>query len=308
VCAGNAGELVPLLEHVARRTRARSFSFDLASSVGNATDLDGELTAEGVLRLFTAYRDAASRLREEGHRLRALEKPALFRVLSAVRARRKVFRPNGVAAVGGCLVGWDSLSILADGRVMACRRFPSVVGKLPEQSLGEIFYGAPLLRRFRRASQLTACGRCRFFAICRGCPAVGFGMTGDALGEQPLCFLPFLDGRSAAHVDDRTVVPDLAMGVSLEEERDLVASHIHNIADGRFAVHLQSPEYRKALLLLAAAGEKRRFVADPHGWLASKRINLDEVGALCAFIVSQRHFRDDPLAGVGVAPCLRFDT
>lgn len=299
--AGNAPELIPLLEHVARHTRAASFSFDIASSVGNAAEASAHLTPERLLDLFRQYRQTVRRLREEGFTLAVAEKPALFRTLSALEAGRTIFQPPGAAAVGGCLIGWTGICVLSDGRLMACRRFPSVAGKLPEQSFAEVFLGSPELRRFRRASQYAVCGTCRFFGICRGCPAVNFGLTGVPRGAYPLCFRHLLeegDSRTPAPLQ-----PEPLMDATWEEEFGLVAGHIHHIAYSRRREHLKDPEYRKALLIFTLEGEKGRFLEDPERWLAGNRIRLGGLESLCAMLLSRRHFPGAPLDGAAMAPC-----
>ena len=295
VGAGNAGELVPLLEFAARHTRAWSFSFDLAAAVGNAAELEGSLGAGEVLALFRQYRQAARRLAEEGLPLRCREKPNLFRVLSVLEQGREVLHPAGAAAVGGCLAGWNGVAVLADGRVMACRRFPSVVGRLPEQPFAEIFLGSPELRRFRRASQYGACGGCRFFGLCRGCPAVAFGRTGQPRGAFPLCFRTLLESGSASTPARPAPVPEPPLDCPPEEEFELVAGHVSHLAVARSARHLRDPEYRKALLLLTLEGEKARFLQSPARWRADNGVRLGELESLCAFLMSGRHFAGSPL-------------
>ncbi len=297
VGAGNAGELVPLLEYAARHTRAASFSFDFAVSVGQAAGLDGRLAAGEALGLLRGYRQAARRLAEEGLPLRVREKPNLFRVLSLLEQGREVLHPAGAAVVGGCLAGWNGVAVLADGRAMACRRFPSVVGKLPEQSFAEIFLGSPELRRYRRASQWEACGGCRFYALCRGCPAVSFGRTGRPRGASPLCFRTRLEGWPAPDTPGPAPVPEPPLDASPEEEFELVAGHLAHLAVARSARHLEDPEYRKALLLFTLEGEKDLFLQAPARWRAENRIRLGELESLCAFLLSGRHFAGSPLDG-----------
>lgn len=301
----NVHELIPLLEYTAQRTRAHSFSFDIASSVGNAGELSGRLSAEILLDLFKRYRQTARRLKDDGHSLKVHEKPALFRVLSALTAGREIVHPEGVTVVGGCLIGWNGVSILADGSVMACRRYPSVVGKLPEQPFSEIFLGSPELRRFRRAGYFEVCGKCRFFGICRGCPAVNFGLTGDPRGAYPLCFKSLLESQEESSLPTKVTLPqlNLPLDATLEEEFALVAGHIHHIAQARMTDNIQDPEYRKALLFFTLDGEKDRFLNDQQKWLAENRIRLGEVDSLCAFLSAERHFKTCPLTEVGGFPC-----
>lgn len=299
----NASELIPLLEYVVRHTRATSFGFDLASPVGNAGGISGRLTPERLLDLFRQYRRAVRQLKEEGFSFRVAEKPALFRVLSAGEAGREIFQPAGTSAVGGCLIGWNGICILSDGRMMACRRFPSVVGKFPEQTFAEVFLGSPELRRFRRASQYPECGTCRFFGICRGCPAVNFGLTGVPRGPYPLCFKPLLENADEGASSAVAPRPELPLDASWEEEFELVAGHITHLAAARLPGNLKNPEYRKALLIFTLEGEKEQFLANPERWLAGNRIRLGDLECLCALILSRHHFLGARLGEAEYEPC-----
>jgi len=89
---------------------------------------------------------------------------------------------------GGCHVGVNMLSVLADGTVYACRRMPSVIGKVPEQRIGDIFFNSPLLNQFRDFSNYEKCGDCEVVNLCRGCPAVSYGQTGDYFTPDPQCW------------------------------------------------------------------------------------------------------------------------
>jgi radical SAM/SPASM domain protein of ACGX system len=89
--------------------------------------------------------------------------------------------------VDGCGIGISHLSILADGNVYACRRFNSLVGKVPEQSLYDIFLD-DRLDQYREVERLEKCHRCDLFAYCRGCMAVSYSVTGRWEAADPQCW------------------------------------------------------------------------------------------------------------------------
>ncbi|MDD2758090.1 MAG: radical SAM protein [Patescibacteria group bacterium] len=89
--------------------------------------------------------------------------------------------------VDGCGVGISHLTILSDGSVYACRRFKSPVGKVPEQSLYDIFL-SDRLNQYREVEKLEKCGKCNLFPYCRGCMAVSYSATGRWEAADPQCW------------------------------------------------------------------------------------------------------------------------
>lgn len=89
--------------------------------------------------------------------------------------------------VSGCGIGISHLSVLADGTVYACRRFKSIVGKVPEESFYDIFNGEKL-NEYRNIELLEKCKDCNLLHYCRGCMAVTHGYTGDWKKADPQCW------------------------------------------------------------------------------------------------------------------------
>ena len=88
---------------------------------------------------------------------------------------------------GGCSIGISGMVLLADGTAMACRRFPSYVGKVPEESIYDVFMSEQM-NKYRQVHELEKCTKCELFQICRGCPAVSYGMTGRWTAPDPQCW------------------------------------------------------------------------------------------------------------------------
>ncbi len=88
----------------------------------------------------------------------------------------------------GCGAAFNFVAVLPDGAVHACRKFPSPIGRVPEQSLEAIWEG-DAAQRYR--SGCTACHGCPIRAHCGGCLAVAHGAGLDPLAERdPHCWLP----------------------------------------------------------------------------------------------------------------------
>jgi radical SAM protein with 4Fe4S-binding SPASM domain len=96
---------------------------------------------------------------------------------------------------GGCAAGVSGLTLMADGTVTPCRRLPVPLGNVRRDSLRELWSGSPVLEMLRnKNSYLGKCGRCRRWAVCRGCRAMAYAFSRDRgltrlVGEDPQCFL-----------------------------------------------------------------------------------------------------------------------
>jgi selenobiotic family peptide radical SAM maturase len=86
----------------------------------------------------------------------------------------------------GCGAAFNFMAVLADGTVHACRKFPSPLGSLLDQSLSEIYNSATAYRYRDGAAE---CRDCRLNSVCRGCLAVSYSHGLDIFTEKdPYCF------------------------------------------------------------------------------------------------------------------------
>jgi radical SAM protein with 4Fe4S-binding SPASM domain len=273
----NKEELIPLLTFLAENTSLRYFAFDVVSQVGNARQFQTELSPEAMLKLFREYLQEKRRLKQAGYRLSPREKPHLFKVLHVLENDRYLSAAPYPAVFSGCLVGWTCAPVLADGSVLACRRFPEKVGKLPEQSFEEILFGSPILRRFRRAEYYEGCGECAFFRVCRGCPAVVFGLTGNPLAKNPMCFKDCFSEAGRLPVVHNGSLP---MDASFQQEHDLIARHLFNLFNNNFGVVCQDTEVSRAILLLRDPSNRKDFRRDPRSFCDRHGLRLNEMKQL----------------------------
>lgn len=103
---------------------------------------------------------------------------------------------NGKTELGNaCAIGVATLTILADGTVLPCRRLPVPIGNLRQQSLLEIWYGSDLLWQFRRRARYIQgkCRECEFLhdypGLCSGGSAcIAYGSCADYHQPDPHCW------------------------------------------------------------------------------------------------------------------------
>jgi radical SAM protein with 4Fe4S-binding SPASM domain len=93
----------------------------------------------------------------------------------------------------GCSTAYDSFSIVPNGDVFPCRRFPIKVGNITEQSLFNLFNSSKKLQEIRNRNNLTSmCTNCFYFKLCYGgARCVSYGYWGDLSFPDPQCWKLF---------------------------------------------------------------------------------------------------------------------
>lgn len=88
---------------------------------------------------------------------------------------------------GGCHCGMGHLTILPDGRVMACRRVQdSYVGNALTDRLTDLWRKP--MDAYRDFERFERCAGCRLLSFCRGCPAVARSVNGSFYAPDPQCW------------------------------------------------------------------------------------------------------------------------
>ncbi len=170
----NLEQVIPLAEEL--RGKADSFTFNRLTMVGEGASLQSVEPAD-----FRAFLPGFLAAAKENTLIRLKEN--LFNIIRHQR-ERALFR--GCAGYG-CGAAFNFLTLLPDGEVNACRKFPSPVGNILEQNLAEI-YESQAAQRYRHGSD--SCRGCAIRPACGGCQAVVYGMGLDpATDRDPYCFI-----------------------------------------------------------------------------------------------------------------------
>lgn len=90
------------------------------------------------------------------------------------------------AVYEGCHLG-QTVCILPDGQLMACRRMDSPVGSVKTETVYDVLEGETC-GRYRDVSKIEGCSSCELKNWCRGCRAVGYNATGNLQGKDPMCW------------------------------------------------------------------------------------------------------------------------
>ena len=129
------------------------------------------------------------RLRRTANRLRRAERLILRKPMVSVS---RALQADNCARDGvyRCSAGGNLAIVLADGRVMPCRRLPYIIGDLHEQTLEELLDNSPIMKELARPRHPEACEGCKRFPVCGGgARCVTLAQTGDVNARDVNCFV-----------------------------------------------------------------------------------------------------------------------
>ncbi|MCF8001619.1 MAG: radical SAM protein [Halanaerobiales bacterium] len=270
----NKKELIPLMNFVAKKTNALGFSFDILSSVGNAQGIKQNFNASEIKKIFNKYLKEKKKLHKEGYNTFFGEKSNFFKL---IRFEQDDYFPSAyedITAVSGCYIGFTCFTIISDGSVLACRRFPQKVGNMPENSFEEIFLGNKTLKKFRRPYFYEECGHCDFFKVCRGCPAITYGLTGNAFKKNPLCFRKQLTKKNNKNLAPKT---NIKLDTNYEEEFKFISKHFSNVFNDEYSRFMKNEEILKLIgKLISNTNEKKQFMREPDKYINKNNLELSD--------------------------------
>lgn len=170
-----------------------AFDFDRLVPVGMGETLKDDLIDPMEYKAFLLeVKNEYKRLKKKGSKTQFGFKDNLWGLVleKDEEAEFQTILPSGLETKRGCLIGEAGLVLLADGNTMACRRLPILVGKLPEQSMEDIFLNSSALNELKNMRKVEICGQCDNYDNCKGCRAVAFGASGgNYYAKDPGCWL-----------------------------------------------------------------------------------------------------------------------
>lgn len=88
-----------------------------------------------------------------------------------------------------CSAGRTVLTVLADGRIVPCRRMPVIVGDLKTSDLLDIYRDSPLLCILRNQMNIPdGCGNCNYSQTCNGgLKCLSYAVHGNPFKRDPQC-------------------------------------------------------------------------------------------------------------------------
>ncbi len=169
----NLDQVLPLAELL--RDRTDFFTFNRLAAMGEGAQLS--MVAPESFRDFLKNLEAA-----------ALKNSTIMlkdNLINIIR-QENGGQPFGGCTGYGCGAAFNFVALLSDGEVHACRKFPSLIGNINEDTLLNI-YQSELAQKYRNGSE--ACQDCDVNIICRGCLAVTHSCGLDVFRDKdPYCF------------------------------------------------------------------------------------------------------------------------
>ncbi|MEE9523608.1 MAG: thio(seleno)oxazole modification radical SAM maturase SbtM, partial [Thermodesulfovibrionales bacterium] len=170
----NMEQIIPLAEEL--RDICDSFTFNRLSLVGEGANL--YLPDRDKYRSFLEKYIEAAR---ENPVMRL--KDNLINIIRHEQGQK----PFGGCAGFGCGAAFNFITVLPDGEVHACRKFPSYIGNIFEKNIEEI-YEDETARKYRSGSK--ECRDCTIRPVCGGCLAVAYSFGLNVYEEKdPFCFM-----------------------------------------------------------------------------------------------------------------------
>lgn len=173
----NMDQVLPLAEIL--RGLTDSFTFNRLSMVGEGANLQLP-TRNDYIAFLETYIEAT-----ESNPIMGL-KDNLINIL---------LRQNGLDLFGGCTgygcgAAFNFISLLPDGEVHACRKFPSLIGNVLKQRIDEL-YESEIAHCYRGGC--NACRSCDIRHVCGGCLAIAYSHSLNVFEERdPYCFMETL--------------------------------------------------------------------------------------------------------------------
>ena len=133
-----------------------------------------------------------------------------------------------------CPCGTQYCRITPDGKLTPCPYLPEAAGDLRAQSFADVWRSSPLFRQLRDGALGGKCGACEYRALCGGCRARAFALTGDVLAADPSCAYEPTAGvaviepaRAIAYGDDFT--PALVWADAARERMERIPSFVRGV-------------------------------------------------------------------------------
>jgi selenobiotic family peptide radical SAM maturase len=173
----NMDQIIPLAEML--RGVTDLFTFNRLSRVGEGANL--QLPSRDDYRDFLENYIEAAR----SNPVMGLKE----NLINLIRHHRGM-TPFGGCAGFGCSAAFNFITLLPDGEVHACRKFPSAIGNIMKESIDHIYESETA--NFYRAG-CRACQSCAIRPVCGGCMAVVHSHGLNEFEEKdPFCFIDSL--------------------------------------------------------------------------------------------------------------------
>lgn len=181
---------IPNIYELALELGASALHIFLLVPTGRGEEIETEeIPSEEYERVLNWFYDKSKTSRIQ---LKATCAPHYFRIMRQ-RAKTegiKITREtHGLEAMTkGCLGGSGFCFVSSKGDVYPCGYLPALAGNIRQKPFKNIWEKSKVFNDLRDMRKLKGkCGECEYRAVCGGCRARAYALTGDYLDEEPYC-------------------------------------------------------------------------------------------------------------------------
>lgn len=168
----NINEVIPLIEYLAKNTKLSRFDFVRVVPMWKAskeimvTDIEFKDLLLKILKL-------EERLKLENYKLQIWKKDHLWKLLYFENNKLNIDLDDKVY---GCWMWYRHLTVIENWDVLLCRKLPIKIWNITESSLIDIYENSLYIDKIHKWSLIKWCLNCKLKNVCRGCPAVNYGL------------------------------------------------------------------------------------------------------------------------------------
>ncbi|MBU4076892.1 MAG: heme b synthase [Euryarchaeota archaeon] len=181
---------IPNIYDLAIELGASALHIFLLVPTGRGEDIESdEIPPEEYERVLNWFYDKS---KNSPIQLKATCAPHYFRIMRQ-RAKAEGIRitkeTHGLEAMTkGCLGGSGFCFVSSTGNVHPCGYLPALAGNIRQKPFKMIWEKSKVFNDLRDPGMLKGkCGECEYRAVCGGCRARAYALTGDYLDEEPYC-------------------------------------------------------------------------------------------------------------------------
>nr|MDD3720747.1 radical SAM protein [Candidatus Gracilibacteria bacterium] len=168
----NINEVIPLIEYLARNTKLSRFDFVRVVPMGKASK-NIMVTNSEFKDLLLKILKVEEKLKSEKCKLQIGKKDHLWKLLYYENNKLNIDLDDKVY---GCGMGYRHLTVIENGDVLLCRKLPIKIGNITENSLIDIYENSLYIDKIHKGNLIKGCLKCKLKNVCRGCPAVNYGL------------------------------------------------------------------------------------------------------------------------------------
>jgi heme b synthase len=189
VTRANRGEL-PAIYELALKLNAQAHHVFVLVPTGRGEELRDQLV--GPAEYEETLRWLLARQKEGRLFIKPTCAPQFYRLWrqdAAARGEKIAAASQGMEAMTkGCLGGQGFAFVSYRGEVQPCGYLELAAGNIRETPFPEIWAASELFQQLRRVDDYRGkCHACQYRKVCGGCRARAYALSGDVLGEDPIC-------------------------------------------------------------------------------------------------------------------------